>query len=75
MLLLGTFALAVSTTSFGLSKVFWGLVVRCDAVSHYQLMHILILVSLSSVDVYSPHSTAMQVNNFKIDLQNFIHDI
>jgi len=34
ILLLGTFALAVSTYSFGLSSTFWGLVVRSDSLQH-----------------------------------------
>jgi MFS family permease len=34
ILFLGTFALATSMISFGLSSVFWALVVRYDGISH-----------------------------------------
>lgn len=38
ILLLGTFALATSMISFGLSSVFWALVVRYDGISHLTSM-------------------------------------
>lgn len=74
VLLVGTFALAIATTSFGLSRAFWALVVRYHFPGSIITFRELMDLSMPVV-AFLLHLTVMQVRTVTTKMQNRINGI